>query len=117
QIDKLNQEKESAVADQDFEQAAHLRDQADRLKKRKQALLRDWEANHPINASWLSWNGGAVARIAQGINEQRRWEDLPILGDALEEAGCTEPEILSHCRQPGEHGSRCWVLGLLLGKG
>jgi ATP-dependent Clp protease ATP-binding subunit ClpA len=115
-IEQLNQEKESAVLEHNFEKAAHLRDRADKLKRRKVAVLRDWDANHPISASWLSWNGGAVARIAQGINEERRWGDLPILGDALEEAGCGDLEILSHCRQPGEHGSRCWVLDLLLAR-
>jgi ATP-dependent Clp protease ATP-binding subunit ClpC len=42
QIEQLNLEKESAVAEQDFEKAAHLRDQADKLKKKKEATLRDW---------------------------------------------------------------------------
>src|SRR5438876_12272427 len=42
QIEQLNQEKESAVAEQDFEKAAHLRDQADKLKKRKETIQREW---------------------------------------------------------------------------
>src|SRR5499426_1045952 len=42
QIEQLNQEKEAGVAEQDFEKAAHLRDQADKLKKRKDTVLRDW---------------------------------------------------------------------------
>ena len=42
QIEQLNQEKEAAVAEQDFEKAAHLRDQADKLKKKKDNVLRDW---------------------------------------------------------------------------
>jgi ATP-dependent Clp protease ATP-binding subunit ClpC len=42
QIEGLNQEKEAAVAEQDFEKAAHLRDQADKLKKRKEAITREW---------------------------------------------------------------------------
>jgi len=42
QIEQLNQEKESAVAEQDFEKAAHLRDQADKLKKKKDAVTREW---------------------------------------------------------------------------
>src|SRR5918911_1738369 len=42
QIERLNGEKEAAVAEQDFEKAAHLRDQADKLKKKKEALIRDW---------------------------------------------------------------------------
>src|SRR6266487_936341 len=42
QVEQLNQEKESAVAEQDFEKAAHLRDQADKLKKKKETLIKDW---------------------------------------------------------------------------
>src|SRR5213083_2097907 len=42
QVEKLNQEKEAAVAEQDFEKAAHLRDQADKLKKKKENLQREW---------------------------------------------------------------------------
>jgi hypothetical protein len=36
--------------------------------------------------------------------------------DALEEAGCTNADILNHCRQPGEHVRGCWVVDLILGK-
>lgn len=42
QIEKFNQEKEAAVAEQDFEKAAHLRDQADKLKKRKESVTKEW---------------------------------------------------------------------------
>jgi ATP-dependent Clp protease ATP-binding subunit ClpC len=42
QIEQLNQEKEAAVAEQDFEKAAHLRDQADKLKKKKEQVTREW---------------------------------------------------------------------------
>src|SRR5262249_31186969 len=42
QVERLNQEKEAAVAEQDFEKAAHLRDQADKLRKRKEQIQRDW---------------------------------------------------------------------------
>jgi hypothetical protein len=51
--------------------------------------------------------------------EQKRvanFADMPILADALEEAGCTDAAILDHCRQPGEHVRGCWVVDLLLGK-
>jgi hypothetical protein len=41
---------------------------------------------------------------------------MPQLVDALEEAGCHDPEILNHCRQPGNHVRGCWVVDLLLGK-
>jgi len=42
QVEQLNQEKEAAVAEQDFEKAAHLRDQADKLKKKKDQVQREW---------------------------------------------------------------------------
>jgi ATP-dependent Clp protease ATP-binding subunit ClpC len=42
QIEKLNTEKEAAVAEQDFEKAAHLRDQADKLKKKKDGITKEW---------------------------------------------------------------------------
>jgi ATP-dependent Clp protease ATP-binding subunit ClpA len=116
QIALLNEAKESAVAEQDFEQAAHLRDQTDKLRKQKEQLLLGWPARYTIAPSWLSWNGGAILQMAQLIAEEGCWEELPVLGDALQEAGCTDAEILDHCRQPGEHFRRCWVLRLLLGR-
>jgi len=66
--------------------------------------------------SWLRWHDGAAVHIAQAIYDDRRFLDLPILADALEEAGCTDPEILSHCRGPGEHIRGCWVVDLVLGR-
>jgi hypothetical protein len=69
-----------------------------------------------IDPSWLTWNGGTVPKLAQAIYEERRFGDLPILADALEEAGCSEPTILAHCRSEGPHVRGCWVVDLLLGK-
>jgi hypothetical protein len=69
-----------------------------------------------LDPGWLTWNGGTVAKLAQAIYEERRFQDLPVLADALEEAGCTNEGILVHCRRPGEHVRGCWVVDLLLGK-
>lgn len=44
------------------------------------------------------------------------WVVLPILADALEEAGCTDADILAHCRGPRSHVRGCWVIDLLLSK-
>ena len=66
--------------------------------------------------AWLNRDGGAVGRLAERIYRERRFEDLPVLADALEEAGCFEAEILSHCRWPGPHVPGCWPLDLLVGK-
>jgi hypothetical protein len=54
--------------------------------------------------------------MARVIDRERRWDDLPILADALEEAGCEDRDMLDHCRQPSEHTWDCWVIALLLGK-
>lgn len=68
------------------------------------------------DASWLAWNDSTIPKLAQGIYEERAFDRLPILADALEEAGCDNTEILSHCRGPGPHARGCWVVDLLLGK-
>jgi hypothetical protein len=57
-----------------------------------------------------------AARLAEAIYEEKAFERLPILGDALEEAGCVNQAMLAHCRQEGEHVKGCWVLDLLLAK-
>jgi hypothetical protein len=90
--------------------------------RRAQAdLLRDIFGNPFIdkvtNPFWLDWSGAIIPELAKPIYEERAFERLPILADALEEAGCTDAAILNHCRQPGEHVRGCWVLDLLLGKG
>lgn len=68
------------------------------------------------DSAWLAWNQGTVQNIAQAIYDERAFDLMPILADALEEAGCDNDDILAHCRQPGEHVRGCWVLDLLLGK-
>jgi hypothetical protein len=67
-----------------------------------------------MNPTWLHWNEGAVLRIAQGINERAAFDELPVLADALEEAGCDNPHILGHCRAGAPHTGTCWVIELLL---
>lgn len=91
---------------------------------------------------WQSpWLTPAVLALARGIYEECRFEDMPILADALEEAGCDHEDILQHCRgqemrfirrnldyandyefgpvwgpMRGPHVRGCWVLDLLLGQ-
>jgi hypothetical protein len=57
-----------------------------------------------------------VFAIAQSIYNDRRFDDLPVLADALEDASCDNADILNHCRQPGVHVRGCWVVDLILGK-
>jgi hypothetical protein len=73
---------------------------------------------HPIacNPSWLSWHDGMIPKLAQAIYDERAFDRMAILADALEEAGCTDQNILGHCRSAGEHAKGCWVIDVLLGK-
>ena len=64
-----------------------------------------------------AWNSGTMVKLAQAIYDDRAFDRLPVLADALEESGCTDPVILDHCRSGGEHVRGCWVVDLLLGKG
>jgi hypothetical protein len=81
------------------------------------ALIRDIFGNpfHPvsIDPAWLTTN---VVALAQAIYEDRAFDRLPILADALEDAGCSHPDVLSHCRGPGPHVRGCFTVDLLLGK-
>jgi hypothetical protein len=69
-----------------------------------------------VEPSRLAWREGTVVQIARTIEADQALDRLPILADALEEAGCTDPDILRHCRGPGPHAHGCWVVDLLLGK-
>jgi hypothetical protein len=54
--------------------------------------------------------------LAQTIYDQRAFDQMSNLADALEDAGCTDAAILDHCRSPGPHVRGCWVVDLLLDK-
>lgn len=106
------------------------------LKERRTWLIRDW----------LTWNGGTVRRMAEQIDTQQSWGDLPILADMLEEVGCPAEvrcpacqdesgyrvhcttcegsgraghvpnPLLSHLRGPGLHARGCHALDVLLNR-
>ena len=63
-----------------------------------------------------AWRTEAVVGIARGIYNDRAFERMPILADALQDAGCEHPDILTHCREPGTLVRGCWVVDLVLGK-
>ena len=58
-----------------------------------------------------------MATLARRTYDEGDFAALPVLGDALEDAGCADPELLGHLRGPGPHVRGCWALDLLLGKG
>jgi hypothetical protein len=64
-----------------------------------------------------AWRTPAILHLAQAVYDDRAFDHLPILADALEEAGGTNGEVLDHCRSPGPHVRGCWVVDLVLGKG
>jgi hypothetical protein len=69
-----------------------------------------------INHAWIAWKDCTVIKIAQAIYAERAFDRMPILADALEDAGCDNADILAHCRGDGPHVRGCWVIDLLLGK-
>ena len=95
---------------------------ASRLQERRAQcdLLRDAFRNPfralALNPAWLHWHEGCVVTMARTIYEERRFEEMPILADALEEAGCEDEEILWHCRVDSPHARGCWLLDAILGR-
>jgi hypothetical protein len=68
-----------------------------------------------FDRSWLTWHDGLLVSMARRMYDGQDFSDVPVLADALEEAGCSEPDILNHCRQPGAHVRGCWVVDHCLG--
>jgi hypothetical protein len=66
-----------------------------------------------IDPSWLTSN---VLVLAAGIYSEKAFKRMPILAEALQDAGCDNDDILNHCRQPGEHVRGCFVVDFVLGK-
>jgi hypothetical protein len=63
-----------------------------------------------------AWRTPKVLALAQAIDGERDFEWMPILGEALEEAGCDDGPILDHCRGAEPYAKGCWVIDLLLGE-
>jgi hypothetical protein len=71
-----------------------------------------------LGADVLSWHGGIATDLAAFIDAEGRYDSLPVLADALEEAGCTDADVFHHCRQRGRsHVRGCWVIDRVLGRG
>jgi hypothetical protein len=63
-----------------------------------------------------AWRTETVLALATGIDADRAFDRMPILADALEEAGCDERGMLDHLRGTGPHARGCWVLDLILNR-
>jgi hypothetical protein len=62
------------------------------------------------------WRTDTAVALARLMDESRDFSAMPILADALQDAGCDNNDILEHCRGPGPHVRGCWVVDLVLGK-
>jgi hypothetical protein len=100
-------------------QVAHTTPLAERHQQLSQQanFLRDIFGNpfRPV-AFDPAWRTDAVVGLARGAYEDRAFDRLPALADALERAGCADAAVLAHCRGPGPHVRGCWVVDLVLGK-
>ena len=66
-----------------------------------------------LTPSWLTPTAKALAEF---IYDDRGFDRLPFLADTIEEAGCTNADILAHCRSAAPHVRGCWAIDLILGK-
>jgi hypothetical protein len=109
-----------AVQSTGREQAAAYNVARDKAAREQADLLREVFGNpfRPAAAdpAWLSWQGGTVRALAEAAYEDQAFEILPVLADALEEAGCADAEVLAHLRSTGKHVRGCWALDLLLAR-
>ena len=81
------------------------------------ALLRELFENpfRPIPVA-REWGTPTVVTLARVIRAERAFELMPVLGDALQDAGCDRSEILEHCYGPGPHAAGCWLVDRLSGR-
>jgi hypothetical protein len=90
------------------------KDAVQKQSREQVCLLREILGNpfreSTVAAAWLTAD---VLMLARGISEERAFERLPILADALQEAGCDDQDILEHCRNGGPHHPACWVMDLI----
>ena len=63
-----------------------------------------------------SWRTDTAITLARQMYDAREFSAMPILADALQDAGCDNDDVLNHCRAPGVHVRGCWVVDLVLGK-
>ncbi|MBM3982853.1 MAG: hypothetical protein FJ304_21800 [Planctomycetes bacterium] len=63
-----------------------------------------------------SWRTSDAVALARTMYETREFSAMPILADALQDAGCDSDDVLNHCRGEGPHVRGCWVVDMVLGK-
>ena len=85
--------------------------------RRFEPLVREFFGNpfRPVTFS-SSWRTDTAVTLARQMYESRDFSAMPILADALQDAGCDSADVLDHCRGPGPHVRGCWVVDLVLGR-
>jgi hypothetical protein len=127
---------EQLVMDQDFERAAIAAQARDCCRPRGSGnliwqsglqdafdavtcgIIRDIFGNpfRPVTGD-PAWLTSTVVQLAQGMYDSRDFSVMPILADALQDAGCDNADILTHCRDAKQvHVRGCWVVDLVMGK-
>jgi hypothetical protein len=76
-----------------------------------------WGGATVIEPPRSAWRTAEALGLARGHRTDGDGGRLPVLADALEEAGCRVPLLLTHLRHCPDHGGRCWVVDLILGEG
>jgi hypothetical protein len=117
------------VTEDSAEEAMSVCDRVAYQRKREEApdeeavqaqILRDLCGNPHVTTrldpAWLRWNDGTVVKLAKKAYEKRDYDLLPMIADALEDAGCNQEYLLHHCRSSEPHVRGCWALDLLLDK-
>jgi hypothetical protein len=97
---------------------ADRRDEMDvRVRGRDYAIVARCAFGNPFRSITFSpsWRTDTVRLLAQQMYESRDFSAIPILADALQDAGCDSDDILSHCRGEGPHVRGCWVIDLVTG--
>ncbi|WP_238602657.1 hypothetical protein [Fimbriiglobus ruber] len=91
--------------------------QVQACRKRQHQLLADLFGNpfHPVEVD-SAWLTSTVVSLADGLYRDRAFDRLPILADALQDAGCDNESVLTHCRSDGPHFRGCWVVDLVTGR-
>jgi hypothetical protein len=81
------------------------------------SIIRDTFGNpfRPVTFAH-EWHTSTAVAIARQMYESCNFSPMPILADALQDAGCDNEDILNHCRQPGAHVRGCWVVDAVLDK-
>lgn len=66
-----------------------------------------------VDPNWLT---STVLHVADGITKNGAFDQLPILADSLQDAGCDNEPLLHHCRHDTFHGPNCWAIGAVAGR-